>query len=95
MKQVYLLDSFQDIEKAFSSDRQAGDATPAIEERARLHISKKSLTLTGTAKFVLSEDLKTKGEGFVKHCIIKCIGNKYELNQASFSSFTTKEADDY
>lgn len=93
MRAVHQIDSFQDIEKAFSPVRTEGDNTPVIEERARLIISMDSLSLTGSTRFVLSDELKKRGIEFVEHCISSLVGSrKYTL--ANSTRNLLKEEDD-
>ncbi len=77
MKQVFVLETFEDIEKAFSETRIDGDETPIVEEEAVLHIRNDSLMLE-SKKFVLGEAVRCMGDQFVLYCIQQVIGNKFK-----------------
>lgn len=81
MKQVFKLETFADIEKAFCGTRAGGDTTPMVAEKDLLVIGGEWMRLE-SATFVLSEDLQASGRKFVEHCIGKVIGSRFDAQKA-------------
>jgi hypothetical protein len=77
VKQVYRLESFADIQQAFSVVRAADDLVPMMEEKAMLHIDGESLMLLDSQKFVLADELRRQGKAFVSHCIATYVGKRF------------------
>ena len=80
MNQVYVLETFEDIEKAFSRVRSSGDSTPSVENSDRLEIHGDSLTLK-SKRFVLGENVRVSGNAFVRHCIGRVLGSQFSADR--------------
>lgn len=78
MRQVHLLETFNDVRAAFS-EACDGDSSPRVEAKARLHISRDRLVLESKS-FVLSDDLANSGSKFVVDCINFAIGNRFSAD---------------
>ena len=81
MKQVFKLETFEDIEKAFCGSRSAGDPVPMAGEKDCLVIGGDWMRLESKT-FVLSGDLQVSGRKFVEHCIHKVIGTRFDCEKA-------------
>lgn len=76
MRQVRVLESFEDIATAFARVRQAGTGDEAIEEYAKLHASESGrLSLSGSKKFVLGDSLREQGNEFIEWCVQRVVSN--------------------
>lgn len=80
MRQVFVLDTFEDIEKAFNGVRGPDDKTPMMEEKAKLNIHGDTLTLE-SENFVLGEHVRSCGNRFVLHCISRVLGKKFSADK--------------
>jgi len=80
MKQVIELETFGEIRHAFSRTRTAGDTFPVIEEEAMLEIDVDTLTLTGTKRFILSDEMRRSGREYLTHCVQHAMGERVNLD---------------
>lgn len=80
MRQVHVLETFEDIENVFCGTRMAGDSTPSVDEKDILHIHGDSLTLD-SKKFVLGENVRCMGNAFVVHCIGRVMGKRFSADK--------------
>lgn len=81
MKQVFKLETFDDIKKAFSGSRNAGDPVPMADDKDCLVIGGDWMRLE-SKNFVLSEELQSSGRKFVEHCIREVIGKRFDCEKA-------------
>lgn len=80
MRQVYVLETFEDIEHAFNGVRVTGDSTPMVEDNAVLCIHGDSLSIE-SKKYVLGESVRNKGNDFVLYCINRVMGKKFSADK--------------
>jgi len=80
MKQVFELETFEDIEKACWGARSADDPVPLMSDKDLLYFDGEHMTLV-SRQFVLSEKLRDKGREFVLHCIQKTLGSHFSADK--------------
>lgn len=78
MRQVYVLETFEDIRSAFYQVRVPSDVTPMIEEKAHIKIEGRDLRLIGSERFVLSESLMAAGQQFISDCLRLAVGTRFK-----------------
>lgn len=75
MRQVTVLESFNDIEQAFASVRPVG-SPERIEQYAKLYISEDGrMTLNESKLFVLGDSIREQGHEFIEWCVKRVIPN--------------------
>jgi hypothetical protein len=81
MKQVFKLETFEDIEKAFVGIREPDDPVPVVGEKDCLVIGGDWMRIESKS-FVLSENMQASGRKFVEYCIYKVIGPHFDAEKA-------------
>lgn len=69
MKAIHLIESFQDLVKAFSDLRRSDDPVPMMDEEAELTIESDGHMILKSERFALSNSIKYEGASFVKWCV--------------------------
>lgn len=69
VRSVHLIESFDDLKKAFFGARSADDDDPMMNERGKLRVTKDGLELIDSERYTLSDDLRHRGREFIEWCV--------------------------
>lgn len=80
MEQIYLIENFNDLVKAFKGSRDGEDPVPMMETGAKLLIGleDESLQIIGSRRFILADKLRNQSKQFVNYCVA------HQISQGSF-----------
>lgn len=75
MRQVHVIETFEDLVHAFSGVRSPDDKYPMAGSYDKIHILEGGKLRLESKTFMLSDDMRDKGKQLIVYCITKTLGS--------------------